>query len=70
MIEVTVNEYLVGFAASVIANSLSALADGVSGLFLLPALLFLSTPFLWHHIKLPPWGWESVHLCGIAQMKF
>lgn len=39
------NEYIIGFIASIIANFLSALAGGGSGLFLLPALLFLGIPF-------------------------
>lgn len=38
-------DYLLGVGASIIANFLSALAGGGSGLFLLPALLFLSIPF-------------------------
>lgn len=45
MIDTTTSEYLIGFVASVVANSLSALAGGGSGLFLLPALLFLGIPF-------------------------
>lgn len=45
MIDTTISEYLIGFVASVVANSLSALAGGGSGLFLLPALLVLGIPF-------------------------
>lgn len=39
------SEYLIGFIASVVADSLSALAGGGSDLLLLPAFVFLGIPF-------------------------